>query len=260
MATREPEDPITHDDVEYYQAVRDALPGFWMRLGGQPDLRGRRVLDLGCGHGSLCNEIGLAGAAWVVGVDLNPRLIDFARAYQAERHPELANRVTFRNCSVEDLEEGDFDYVVSRATFEHVIDMEGVLRALHDRMKPGGRLYTGFGPLYHSPRGDHGRTDSLVPWGHVLQTETMIVRRLNRRRNEPIRSIHDLGLNTLAPADYRRAFDQAGFRTVLYRENVTRPDASGFERATGRVLSILRGLPFLEKYTTVNIWCVLEKP
>src|SRR5436190_13932314 len=52
-----------------------------------PDLRGRTVLDLGCGFGWFCRWAAEQGAARVVGVDLSERMLTRARA--ATRDPAI---------------------------------------------------------------------------------------------------------------------------------------------------------------------------
>src|SRR6266851_2225002 len=45
-----------------------------------PDLRGRRVLDLGCGYGWFCRWAREAGAAEVLGIELSEKMLARARA------------------------------------------------------------------------------------------------------------------------------------------------------------------------------------
>jgi hypothetical protein len=125
-------------------------------------------------------------------------------------------------------------------------------------LKPAGKIFTGFGPLYYSPVGDHGRTKSFIPWGHAIQPDWAIVKRLNINRRDKIRSIHDLGLNKLTPAEYRQIFANSGMKVVLYKENLVMPSASARRRLIGEAMKIFKQIGFLEQYFTVNIWCILE--
>lgn len=73
------------------------------------DLSGRRVLDAGCGTGTMTAELAARGAE-VVAVDLSPALVGMARA----RLPAtLAPRVTFRAGDMTDPALGRFDHVVA---------------------------------------------------------------------------------------------------------------------------------------------------
>src|SRR6185312_11789412 len=109
------------------------------------------------------------------------------------------------------LEETDFrdlDYIVSKDTFEHLLDVPGVLRAALDRLRPGGRVYLAAGPLYNSPYGDHTRTRALLPWGHLFIPEPLLLARL-RKAGSSANSIYELGLNKLGLKDYRRMFAES---------------------------------------------------
>jgi hypothetical protein len=126
-----------------------------------------------------------------------------------------------------------------------------VLAAIKQRLRPGGRLYAGFGPLWHSPFGDHGRTEIAVPWGHVVLPERYLISRLNRRRRAPLNSIHDLGLNKLAFADYMRLLRQSGLKIITLKVNVSTHPMS-------RLFSWPHRLPLLREYFTHNLYCILE--
>jgi len=224
---------------------------FWARLGGKPALTGAAVLDVGCGHGSLCVDIADSGARRVLGLDLNTSLIDFAAANIRLHHPEVAATIEFRRQDVREISETGFDLCVSKDTFEHVMDLAEVLAAIKLRLRPGGRLYAGFGPLWHSPFGDHGRTEIAAPWGHVVLPERYLISRLNRRHRTQLNSIHDLGLNKLALADYMRLLRQSGFKIITLKVNVSTHPMS-------RLFSWPHRLPLLREYFAHNIYCILE--
>lgn len=80
------------------------------------DLRGRRVLDAGCGTGALATEAARRGAA-VVAVDLSPTLTDLART----RIPaDLGTgSVEFRVGDMLDPALGRFDHVVAMDSLIH---------------------------------------------------------------------------------------------------------------------------------------------
>ena len=79
-----------------------------------------------------------------------------------------------------------FDYMVSKDTFEHIIELEEMLREMTIRLKQGGRIYLGFGPLYYGPFGHHGRINPKIPWGHLIIPEQVIIKRLNRNPENKI--------------------------------------------------------------------------
>jgi magnesium-protoporphyrin O-methyltransferase len=80
------------------------------------DLRGRRVLDAGCGTGALACEAARRGAE-VVAIDLSPTLVALAR----ERLPASlgTGSVEFRVGDMLDPNLGRFDYVVAMDSLIH---------------------------------------------------------------------------------------------------------------------------------------------
>jgi len=102
----------------------------------RPLTRGR-VLDVGCGTGTLTKEI--AGfAAEVVGIDASPAMIEKARA----TYPELEFAV-MDACAL--AFDGRFDAVFSNAVFHFIKDQDALLGGVHRALTPGGILVCEFG-------------------------------------------------------------------------------------------------------------------
>ncbi|MCO6449431.1 MAG: class I SAM-dependent methyltransferase [Caldilineales bacterium] len=242
-------------DLAYFRRGISDNPRFWKRFGGLPDIAGARVLDVGCGHGSLCIYLAQNGASRVAGVDLNEGLINFAAANLTANFPEVAQQVEFFCLDLHDYPPETFDLAVSKDSFEHVLDLPGLLSEIEKRLRPGGRLYAGFGPLYSSPYGDHDAVRQRVrlPWAHLFMGDQGVIDHVNCRRRQPISRISELGLNQLSLADYRRIFAESGLIVRWFRTNRS-------ERWSGRLLAGLSRLPGLAEYFTFNIYCILEKP
>ncbi|MEZ5788819.1 MAG: magnesium protoporphyrin IX methyltransferase [Xanthobacteraceae bacterium] len=90
------------------------------------DLRGVRLLDAGCGTGSLAADAARRGAH-VVAVDLSPTLIGLAR----ERMPTTvgAGSIDFRVGDMLDPAHGRFDYAVAMDSLIHY-GSDDIVRAL----------------------------------------------------------------------------------------------------------------------------------
>ncbi|MGY1639697.1 class I SAM-dependent methyltransferase [Geodermatophilus sp. SYSU D00703] len=101
---------------------------------------GTRLLDVGCGWGSLALHAAQRYGARVVGVTLSAAQAELARARVAEAG--LADRVEIRVQDYRDVADGPFDAISSIGMAEHVgaAGMAGYARALHDLLRPGGRL------------------------------------------------------------------------------------------------------------------------
>ncbi|MES1926903.1 bifunctional 2-polyprenyl-6-hydroxyphenol methylase/3-demethylubiquinol 3-O-methyltransferase UbiG [Salinisphaera sp. T31B1] len=102
-------------------------------------LAGKRVLDVGCGAGILCEALARRGAK-VTGLDLAPELIEAARAHAAEADLEIDYRCTSsRDVSAEQA--GTFDIVVCYEMLEHVDEPAYVVEDCAMACAPGGQLF-----------------------------------------------------------------------------------------------------------------------
>jgi polysaccharide pyruvyl transferase CsaB len=105
------------------------------------DVRGRRVLDVGCAYGGFLVAFAEAGA-WVAGIDTNPFLLELARCNLADRGiaaPLLQRDVTDPR-QLAGLEES-FDLVTCNDVLEHVSDPAAAVAGLARLLVPGGCLY-----------------------------------------------------------------------------------------------------------------------
>lgn len=226
---------------------------FWSRFAPKPDLRGKVILDLGCGHGRLCLDMAEDGAQKVVGLDIDQPKIEFARRNISLRHPEWQPVVSFVRGEIDAMPDNTFDLVVSKDTFEHVHDLPGLLRGIRRCLNPGGRLYAGFGPLYNSPKGHHLWPHGGLPWGHLLIPHAWLLFWVNLMRKDPFKSLCDFEkLNELAFADYEKIFIASGFDIISFRVNQS-------ESVISKIMTLLRRIALLREYCTHNIYFVACK-
>jgi ubiquinone/menaquinone biosynthesis C-methylase UbiE len=241
------------DAVDYFNLqLGNSNPEFWSRTGGRPDFSGRRVLEVGCGHGALSVDMAQSNAT-VVGVDLNKWRVDFANELVRSRFPEVAARTHFTATAVQDLPtDAPFDYVVSKDTFEHVDNLDDLLKSLYQLLKPGGFLIAGSTPLYWSPKGDHGRTGLRVPSLHAILPTSVVLSAASRRQSQIVSSLSDLGLNGYTPEQYRRIFDRSNFQQDRLAWNQGKP--------VSRFLNGFRAIPGLEKFVTTGFYLRFRRP
>lgn len=112
------------------------LPAF---LAFIPDLRGLRVIDLGCGEGHNTRTLARRGAR-MTGVDLSSEMIAAARASEAEEPLGIIYQVdTFTR--LDGCEDASFDVAVSTMALMDSPDVAAAARAVHRVLRPGGGLY-----------------------------------------------------------------------------------------------------------------------
>jgi SAM-dependent methyltransferase len=93
-------------------------------------LPGERILDVGCGDGTLTKKIIERGAT-VLGIDNSPEMIATARANGIDAVLIDVADMIFRS---------EFDAAFSNATLHWVLEKEQAARAIFRALKPGGRF------------------------------------------------------------------------------------------------------------------------
>jgi 2-polyprenyl-6-hydroxyphenyl methylase / 3-demethylubiquinone-9 3-methyltransferase len=112
-------------------------------------LKGKRVLDVGCGGGILAESMARRGAD-VLGIDLADKSLKVAELHKLETG---VNNVNYRFVSAEQLaaeEQGTFDVVTCLEMLEHVPDPAQTIQACADLCKPGGWLF--FSTINRNPK------------------------------------------------------------------------------------------------------------
>src|SRR5260370_40189398 len=113
-----------------------------------PDMKGRRVLDLGCGFGWFCRWARTAGAGSVTGVDVSEKMLERARADTTD------GAITYQRADLETftIAAGTFDLVYSSLTFHYLENLRALIEQIHGGLAPGGHLvYSAEHPIYTAP-------------------------------------------------------------------------------------------------------------
>lgn len=111
-------------------------------------LKGKRVLDVGCGGGILSESMAEKGAI-VTGIDLGEKALKVAQLHSFESGVE----VDYRYISAEALatEEADkYDVVTCLEMLEHVPDPASIINACAKLVKPGGHVF--FSTINRNPK------------------------------------------------------------------------------------------------------------
>lgn len=109
--------------------------GEWPALRAMiPDLRGKKILDLGCGFGWHCRYAREQQARSVLGIDLSDNMLE--RAKEHTNDPAIE----YRQMAIEDIDfrEAEFDVVLSSLALHYVERFDLVARKVYHCLAAGG--------------------------------------------------------------------------------------------------------------------------
>lgn len=102
---------------------------------------GKRLLDIGCGGGLICEAMAQRGAT-VTGLDMSGAALEVAKAHATKSGLAIDYRQgTIETFAKEINESGElFDVITCLEMLEHVPDPSSVIRAAAASLKPGGQI------------------------------------------------------------------------------------------------------------------------
>ena len=111
-------------------------------------LKGKTVVDVGCGGGILAESMALRGAN-VLGIDMGKAPLSVASLHKLESGAELEyQQITAEELA--DKDAGKYDVVTCMEMLEHVPDPASVIAACSKLVKPGGHVF--FSTINRNPK------------------------------------------------------------------------------------------------------------
>ena len=103
------------------------------------ELKGKRVLDVGCGGGILSEAMAARGAS-VTGIDLGEKPLKVAQLHLLESGLQVDYRLVAAESLAQEMP-GAFDIVTCMELLEHVPDPAATVRACAELTRPGGHVF-----------------------------------------------------------------------------------------------------------------------
>jgi len=124
------------DENGRMKSLHDINPVRLAYIMQQTGLKGKRVLDVGCGGGILSERIARQGAL-TIGIDASPRMINIARSHAEKSKLDIQ----YINTDIEHITQftsSGFDVILCMELLEHVPSYDSVIRACKKALNPGG--------------------------------------------------------------------------------------------------------------------------
>ena len=222
-------------------------------------LTDKAVLEVG-GYTPVEIVSGLRVASWTC-LDLNKAAVNEFNAHASKVD---SGRYSARALDVAEVEPNqNFDLIYSINAFEHILNFETALARMYHALKPGGYLFTLFGPIWSSDVGHHlsVKNDNggdlnfndgvLAPWEHMTSTPDALLARLTTEYGSPTahRAVTYIfeypDLNRLFEKDYLDIFRKSPFSEVLLvrRRFGKAPEVPGATNTREMLLLLKKGDP-----------------
>lgn len=122
-----------------------------------PNLKGKKIISLGCGPGEDCIYLKTHGAESVTGIDISENLIKIAK----KTYPELEFKVM--DMEKMDFEDGSFDLAFSSLALHYTKDWEPVFNEVYRLLKPGSNfIFSCDHPVYNSMQTAENNEDTKI--------------------------------------------------------------------------------------------------
>ncbi|NJP08276.1 MAG: class I SAM-dependent methyltransferase [Leptolyngbyaceae cyanobacterium RU_5_1] len=131
--------------ADYFEACTAPENRFILKQLG--DIRGKYLLDLGCGAGENSVYFATQGARCVAS-DYSPGMVDIALQLADKHQVQIEGRVI--NAMAIDVPDNTFDIVYASNLLHHIPDPTVTIREMHRVLKPGGKVCF-WDPLKHNP-------------------------------------------------------------------------------------------------------------
>ena len=136
------------DPTSEFRPLHEINPLRLEWINARVPLRGKRVIDIGCGGGILTEAMARKGAL-ATGIDLSEKALKVADLHSLES----GVTVRYENIAAEDMalrEPASFDVVTCMEMLEHVPDPAAIVRACAQLVKPGGHVF--FSTINRNPK------------------------------------------------------------------------------------------------------------
>ena len=253
-------------------------------------LRGKSVIEIGGSLPEAFVREGLGASCWIAieemaywhevqasgGTQGSPPAAPLARRIAAAGPADLAAGYGVFAGRAEELPpplHGRFDAAFSIAAFEHIDRLALTFDGIHAALRPGGRLFAMFSPIWSAHNGHHlpevrdrsGRqfnfsNSPIPPWGHLLMRPPELFEHLKSHTDRDTAAeivyyvYHSSHINRLFSEDYIAYCRSSAFEVERCETTFSEPPPAGLQA------ELERRYPDRTRFKNNGMLLVLKKP
>jgi SAM-dependent methyltransferase len=232
-------------DTESVDSALDLLTAVFPDFGRY--VKGKRVVDFGCGQGFQAIALVKRFQCTVVGIDTNPSALRDS-SENATRHNVPDSSLTLVSSATPAMA-GQYDAVISQNAFEHYENPAAALTEMVGLINDSGIVLMTFGPPWFSPYGSHMGFFCRVPWLNVLFPEGTVMRVRSRYRTDGASAYEDIegGLNRMTIRKFETIISACTLRTRYLRYDCVKR------------INVLGRVPYLREFFINHVTIALSK-
>lgn len=127
------------DPTSEFKPLHDINPLRVDFIQSSVDIKGKSILDVGCGGGILSESLAKEGA-FVTGIDRGEKVLQIAKLHAKES----GIKIDYQHTNIEDFHKGTkekFDVITCLEMLEHVPDPNSIVNVCSMLLKPGGKVF-----------------------------------------------------------------------------------------------------------------------
>ncbi|SLM29964.1 hypothetical protein MTBBW1_2030054 [Desulfamplus magnetovallimortis] len=235
------------------------------------DVSGKTVLEIGADDAVVMRKLSEKGMSLGLGVN------NWYWHDKEHKTVKVADNIILSWGDIRSvpLEDESFDLIIAIAAFEHVRELDQALREMHRLLKPGGIIYSYYGPIWSCGVGHHlwferegvyyrfSELESTLPilenYEHLLMDREEMSIKLRKKWDQDavddfIYQIYDNDhINRYMYSDYAKLFNNSDFKVVAFEK----ADGMEIDPEVQRQLTLKYGPE--NDFTCGNLEVVLEK-
>ena len=232
-----------------YEWAKDSM----QRYAPYVDLKGKVMLDAGCGPGGKTVYFSEQGVQSIIGLDLDPERIQYAKEFAASRKTDFPQFIV-GNLAALPFADDHFDVIFLNDVVEH-IERPILIQAFRECkrvLKPGGRICLEF-PPWTGFDAAHLYDYIHIPWCQVFFSDRTLLNVLNKLAPDvgTVSSVkyaqHYKELNKITIREFKKMVREMEFKVIR------------IDLVILLKLQILKYVPFFNQYLTRRVLAVLSK-